>query len=157
MKHPAKLETAKGGMDALPICIFLQVLPHACGHLYCAARQGAFIFHNPHPHHKAESTTVYRPACECARYTSTCFAVSGDTTHASTNSRSMLTLAMQSGTFLHLVVTLTALVARIAHLSSAVRSALSALHTECAHLFAKLDVCSKWPFALACASDRLPK
>ncbi|KAI0283145.1 hypothetical protein BGY98DRAFT_880055, partial [Russula aff. rugulosa BPL654] len=37
----------------------------------------------------------------------------------------MLTLAMQSGAFLHLVVTLTALIARIAHLSSAVRSALS--------------------------------
>ena len=67
----------------------------------------------------------------------------------------MLTLAMQSGAFLHFVVTLTALVARIAHLSSTVRSVLSALHTECAHLFAKLDVRSKWLFALACASDRM--
>ncbi|KAI0277205.1 hypothetical protein BGY98DRAFT_643847, partial [Russula aff. rugulosa BPL654] len=57
----------------------------------------------------------------------------------------MLTLAMQSGAFLHLVVTLTALIARIAHLSSTVRSALSVLHTECAHLFATLYVRSKWP------------
>jgi hypothetical protein len=52
---------------------------------------------------------------------------------------------MQSGAFLHLVVTLTALVARIAHLSSAVRSVLSALHTECAHLLATLYVRNKWP------------
>ncbi|KAH9996915.1 hypothetical protein BJV77DRAFT_986954 [Russula vinacea] len=50
----------------------------------------------------------------------------------------MLSLAMQSGAFLHLVVTLTALVARIAHLSSAVRGVLSTLHNECAHLFARL-------------------
>jgi hypothetical protein len=57
MKHPAKLEAAKGGMDALPIRIFLQVFPHACGHLYCAARQGALIFHISHTHN-AESTTV---------------------------------------------------------------------------------------------------
>jgi hypothetical protein len=57
MNHPAKLETAKGGMDALPIRIFPKVLPHACGHLYCVARQGTLIFHNPHPH-KAESTAV---------------------------------------------------------------------------------------------------
>ena len=52
----------------------------------------------------------------------------------------MLTLAMQSGAFLHLVVTLTALVARIAHLSSAVRGVLSTLHTECAHLLSSLHV-----------------
>lgn len=64
---------------------------------------------------------------------------------------------MQSGAFLHLIVTLTAIVARIAHLSSAVRSVLSALHTECAHLFATLDVSSKWPFVFAFASDRIPK
>jgi hypothetical protein len=55
----------------------------------------------------------------------------------------MLTLAMQSGAFLHLVVTLTALVARMAHLSSAVRGVLSTLHAECAHLLAKLYVRSK--------------
>ncbi|KAH9065215.1 hypothetical protein EDB87DRAFT_1594469 [Lactarius vividus] len=42
----------------------------------------------------------------------------------------MLTLAMRSGAFLHLVVTLTALVARLAHLSSALRHVLSALHAE---------------------------
>jgi hypothetical protein len=69
----------------------------------------------------------------------------------------VVTLAMRSGAFLHLVVTLTALIARIAHLSSAVRSVLSALHTECAHLFNKLFVRSKWPFAFACASDRMVK
>jgi hypothetical protein len=55
----------------------------------------------------------------------------------------MLTLAMQSGAFLHLVVTLTALVARIAYLSLAVRSVLSTLHVECAHLFASLHVRSQ--------------
>jgi hypothetical protein len=52
---------------------------------------------------------------------------------------------MQSGAFLHFVVTLTALVARIAHLSLAVRSVLSALHIECANIFAELYVRSKWP------------
>ncbi|KAH9001040.1 hypothetical protein EDB92DRAFT_1938811 [Lactarius akahatsu] len=41
-----------------------------------------------------------------------------------------LTLAMRSGAFLHLVVTLTALVARLTHVSSALRHALSALHAE---------------------------
>ena len=55
----------------------------------------------------------------------------------------MLTLAMQSGAFLHLVVTLTALVARIAHLSSAVRGVLSTLHAECVHLLSRLHVRSK--------------
>ncbi|KAI0306364.1 hypothetical protein B0F90DRAFT_1689314 [Multifurca ochricompacta] len=47
----------------------------------------------------------------------------------------MLTLAMRSGAFLHLVVTLTALVARLAHLSSAIRRVLSTLHAECLRLF----------------------
>ncbi|KAI0302266.1 hypothetical protein BC826DRAFT_966253 [Russula brevipes] len=42
---------------------------------------------------------------------------------------------MQSGAFLQLVVTLTALVARLAHLASALRSVLSTLHAECLHLF----------------------
>ncbi len=42
----------------------------------------------------------------------------------------MLAVAMRSGAFLHLVVTLTALVARLAHLTSALRHVLSALHTE---------------------------
>jgi hypothetical protein len=55
----------------------------------------------------------------------------------------MLTLAMQSGAFLHLVVTLTALVARIAHLSLAVRGVLSTLHAESAHLLSRLHVRSK--------------
>ncbi|KAI0249107.1 hypothetical protein BJV78DRAFT_723554 [Lactifluus subvellereus] len=50
----------------------------------------------------------------------------------------MLTLAMQSGAFLHLVVTLTALVARLAHLSSSLRRVLSTIHAECLHLFDKL-------------------
>jgi hypothetical protein len=52
---------------------------------------------------------------------------------------------MQSGAFLHLVVTLTALVARMAHLCSAVRGVLSTLHAECAHLLARLHVRSKLP------------
>ncbi|KAI9459469.1 hypothetical protein BJY52DRAFT_1148960 [Lactarius psammicola] len=42
----------------------------------------------------------------------------------------MLILTMRSGAFLHLIVTLTALVARLAHLSSALRHVLSALHAE---------------------------
>ena len=52
----------------------------------------------------------------------------------------MLTLAMQSGAFLHLVVTLTALVARLAHLSSALRHVLSALHAESIRLLDTLHV-----------------
>ena len=54
--------------------------------------------------------------------------------------RSMLTLAMQSGAFLQLVVTLTALVARLAHLSSALRHVLSALHAESIRLLDTLHV-----------------
>ena len=65
----------------------------------------------------------------------------------------MLTLAMQSGAFLHLVVTLTALVARISHLCSAIRSVLSTLHSECAHLFAKLYVCSLLVLQIGCQNN----
>ncbi|KAH9989054.1 hypothetical protein BJV74DRAFT_838583 [Russula compacta] len=50
----------------------------------------------------------------------------------------ILTLAMQSGAFLNLVVTLTALVARLSHLSSALRRVLSTLHAEYLHLFVKI-------------------
>ena len=53
---------------------------------------------------------------------------------------SILTLAMRSGAFLHLVVTLTALVARLAHLSSALRHVLSALHAESRRLLDTLHV-----------------
>jgi hypothetical protein len=52
----------------------------------------------------------------------------------------MLTLALQSGAFLHLVVTLTALVARLAHLASALRHVLSALHAESIRLLNTLHV-----------------
>ncbi len=138
MKHPAKLKTAKGGVDPLPTCVLSQVLPHACGHLYYAAGQSALIFHT-FILIKLNSR-LCRLACVCAQFTGMHFAFSDDTPHASTNSRSMLTLAMQSGAFLHLLVTLTALVARMAHLCSAVRSVLFTLHTECAHLLAKLHV-----------------
>jgi len=55
----------------------------------------------------------------------------------------MLTLAMQSGAFLQLVVTLTALVARLAHLSSAIRSIVSTLHTESLLLLSRLHVRSE--------------
>ncbi|KAI9446213.1 hypothetical protein H4582DRAFT_2052303 [Lactarius indigo] len=51
-------------------------------------------------------------------------------TLSSADLRPVLTLAMRSGAFLHLVVTLTALVARLTHLSSALRHVLSALHAE---------------------------
>ena len=56
----------------------------------------------------------------------------------------MLTLAMRSGAFLQLVVTLTALVARLAHLSSAIRAVLSTLHAEALLLLAKLHVGSEY-------------
>jgi hypothetical protein len=52
----------------------------------------------------------------------------------------VLTLAMQSGAFLQLVVTLTALVARLAHLSLAIRGVLSGLHAESSLLLSKLHV-----------------
>lgn len=52
----------------------------------------------------------------------------------------MLTLAMRSGAFLHLVLTLTALVARLAHLSSAIRHVLSVLHAESIRLLDTLHV-----------------
>ena len=60
---------------------------------------------------------------------------------------SMLMLAMQSGAFLHLVVTLTALVARLAHLSSSLRRVLSTVHAECLHLLDKLYVRNEQPAA----------
>lgn len=47
---------------------------------------------------------------------------------------------MQSGAFLNLVVTLTALVARLSHLSSTLRRVLSTFHVECLHLFVKIHV-----------------
>jgi hypothetical protein len=51
---------------------------------------------------------------------------------------------MQSGAFLQLVVTLTALVARLAHLSSAIRGVLSTLHAESLLLLARLHVRSEY-------------
>ncbi|KAH9168743.1 hypothetical protein EDB89DRAFT_2073624 [Lactarius sanguifluus] len=57
----------------------------------------------------------------------------------------MLTLALRSGAFLHLVVTLTALVARLAHLSSALRHVLSALHAESICLLDTLHVRTTQP------------
>ncbi|KAI9508268.1 hypothetical protein F5148DRAFT_1284210 [Russula earlei] len=50
----------------------------------------------------------------------------------------ILTLAMRSGAFLQVVVTLTAIVARLAHLSSVICRALSTLHAECQHLLSNL-------------------
>jgi uncharacterized membrane protein len=61
----------------------------------------------------------------------------------------MLTLAMQSGAFLQLVVTLTALVARLAHLSSGMRRVLSTLHAESMLLLSALHVRSERAFARA--------
>lgn len=61
----------------------------------------------------------------------------------------MLTLAMQSGAFLQLVVTLTALVARLAHLSSTIRSVLSTLHADCLCLLTRLHVRNEQPFTHA--------
>jgi uncharacterized membrane protein len=64
-------------------------------------------------------------------------------THTLTVIHSVLTLTMQNGAFLHLVVTLAAIVARLAHLSTSLRRALSSLHAECLHLFDKLYVCGE--------------
>ncbi|KAH8989130.1 hypothetical protein EDB92DRAFT_1817283 [Lactarius akahatsu] len=62
---------------------------------------------------QTDTSSLQRPASGCVQSTGI-----------------MLTLAMRSGAFLHLVVTLTALVARLAHLSSALRHVLSVLHAE---------------------------
>ena len=59
----------------------------------------------------------------------------------------MLTLAMQIGAFLHLVVTLTLLVARLAHLSSSLRRVLSTVHAECLYLLDNLYVRNERPIA----------
>ena len=59
----------------------------------------------------------------------------------------MLMPAMQSGTFLHLVVTLTSLVARMAHLSSSLRRVLSTVHAECLYLLDNLYVRNGRPIA----------
>ena len=59
----------------------------------------------------------------------------------------MLTLAIQIGAFLHLVVTLTALVTRLAHFSSSLRCVHSTVHAECLHLLDKLYVRNKQPVA----------
>jgi hypothetical protein len=64
----------------------------------------------------------------------------------------MLTLAMRSGAFLHLVVTLTALVARLAHLSSALRHDLSSLHAESIRILDALHVRTESSIHL-CARD----
>jgi hypothetical protein len=60
---------------------------------------------------------------------------------------SMLTLAMQSGAFLHLVATLTSLVARLAHLSSSLRRVLSTVHAESLYLLDNLYVRNERPIA----------
>ena len=60
---------------------------------------------------------------------------------------SMLTLAMQTGAFLHLVITLTALVARLAHLSSSLRCVLSTVHAEGLYLLDSLYVRNEQPIA----------
>ena len=60
---------------------------------------------------------------------------------------SMLTLAMQVGAFLRLVVTLTSPVARLAHLSSSLRRVLSTVHAECLYLLDNLYVRNERPIA----------
>jgi uncharacterized membrane protein len=67
----------------------------------------------------------------------------------------MLTLAMQSGAFLHLVVTLTALVAHLAHLSSSLRRVLSTVRAECLHLLDKLYVGNEQPVASTYTRNRV--
>ncbi|KAN0140860.1 hypothetical protein V8E53_001304 [Lactarius tabidus] len=81
---------------------------HTCIALLDKARR---LLHNSSA--QTDTSSALRPAFVCVRSTGV-----------------MLTLAMRSGAFLHLVVTLTALVARLAHLSSALRHDLSSLHAE---------------------------
>jgi len=84
-----------------------------------------------------------------ARYISVRTRLLRDSHHAQFKLNSTLTLAMQSGAFLQLVVTLTALVARLAHLSSALRRVLSTLHDECLHILSSLHVRSEEPYSCA--------
>ena len=86
---------------------------------------------------------MHRPAFVCALYTGVHDPYVTSGALVETVSHSMLTLAMQSGAFLHLVVTLTALVARLAHLSSALRPVLSAQHAESIRLLDTLHVRTK--------------
>ena len=83
---------------------------------------------------------MHRPAFVCALYTGVHDPYVTSGALVETVSHSMFTLAMQSGAFLHLVVTLTALVARLAHLSSALRHVLSALHAESIRLLDTVHV-----------------
>ena len=87
-----------------------------------------------------DPSSVHRPVFVCARSTGVYGPNVRSRTCVETGSHSMLTLAMRSGAFLHLVVTLTALVARLAHLSSALRSVLSVLHAESIRLLDTLHV-----------------
>ncbi|KAI0247219.1 hypothetical protein BJV78DRAFT_1247477 [Lactifluus subvellereus] len=102
-------------MDALPTCSLSQNIPCTSVYPYHVARQGMLSYTRNLLVRINLLMSLLMPMIH-----------------------SMLTLAMQSDAFLHLVVMLTALVARLAHLSSSLRRVLSTVHAECLHLLNKL-------------------
>jgi hypothetical protein len=125
-------------MDTLPSCSLPQLIPCTSAHLYHATRQGT-----SHTSSVASTTLNYPLSVDVrsnARNLPVSIGLLRVNAHAYAVIHSMLTLAIQSGAFLHLVVTLTAIVARLAHLSSFLRHELSTLHSECVHLLNKLHV-----------------
>ena len=91
---------------------------------------------------------TYVRMCAIYQYAFVFFSFSELFTHTLTVIHSVLTLAIQNGAFLHLVVTLAAIIARLAHLSTSLRRALSSLHAECLHLFDKLYVRGEQPVVI---------
>jgi hypothetical protein len=139
-------------MDALPNCGLSQIIPCTSAHLYCAARQGAPCSTS------VDSTKLnYCLSADVRPYARNLPVRIGflrAASHALTVIHSMLTLAIQSGAFLHLVVTLTAIAARLAHLSSSLRRVLSILYAESLRLLDKLYVRSKQPVAATSTCNR---
>ena len=68
---------------------------------------------------------------------------------------SILTLAMQSGPFLHLIVTLTTLIARLARFSSSLCRILSTVHPKCLRLLDDLHVRNEQPVTSTYTHNRV--
>ena len=145
-KNSRKLETTKGGLDTLPHRGLSKIVLFTPTHLYCASRQGAsystFVASTKPSY--CSSADVRSHVCNLPVRISFFF-FSELLTHTLTVIHSVLTLAIQNGAFLHLVVTLAAIIARLAHLSTSLRRAPSSLHAECLHLFDKLYVRGEQP------------
>ena len=131
-----KLKAAQRSVVPLPTRSFSQVVSCTFAHLHCVARQGVSLACITY---LLKLTTFYRPMFVCAQFTGAYCPVC-EIWGTCNRIHSVLILAMRSGAFLHLVVTLTALVARLAHLSSALRHVLSALHAESIRLLDTLHV-----------------